>query len=295
MTHPYATEAYARALPHVGCAVQVPEWDAWVIMRPLPDGLSDAAGPYPLAIVPRDADIPAGLARLRGLGLVSLALVMDEAHRPDTRLLAQHFAVVRPFKTHLLRRPAEPFAYGAYHGYKVRRARRRVQARRFELRDHLADWAALYAVLARRKALAGVHDFPMAHFEALGSLPGVEAVGAWMEGVLVSAHIWVRAGDQVHSHLGATSEAGYAAGAAYAVYDESIRHFADAAVINLGGSAGAAGDATDGLARFKRGFANAEAPAWICGAVLDPLRYAALCRDRGVDPAATAFFPAYRA
>lgn len=295
MTHPYATEAYARSLPHVGEPVQVPEWDAWVIARTLPGGGRDGVGPYPLAILPRSADIGAGLARLRRLGLVSLTLVLDTVHRPDTAELARHFEVVRPFKTHFLRRPAQPFAYDAYHAYKVRRARRRVETRSFALADHLAEWAALYGVLARRKGLAGVHDFPPAHAQELGGLPGVEAVGAWMDGELVSAHLWVRAGDQVHSHLGATSEAGYRAGAAYAVYDESIRRFADAAAINLGGSAGTGDDAADGLTRFKRGFANDTAAAWLCGAVLDPRRYAALCSERGVDPATAAFFPAYRA
>ena len=49
-------------------------------------------------------------------------------------------------------------------------------------------------------------------------------------------------------------------------------------------------DPDDGLAQFKRGFANAETVAYLCGAVLDHGRYAELVAGQPE----TAYFPAYR-
>jgi hypothetical protein len=139
-----------------------------------------------------------------------------------------------------------------------------------------------------------MHDLPPAHHAMLAALDGVTAIGGWLGEELAASHIWVHDRGRVHSHLAASSENGYACGAAYAVYDASIRHFKDAEVINLGGAAGYTDDPDDGLARFKQGFANATARSYICGKILDAERYRELTACRAA-PAQTAFFPAYRA
>jgi hypothetical protein len=305
MIHPYATEAYARSLSHWGEAVHVPEWGCHVIALDTPGardtpgaldtiGSKDAAGTYPLAIMSPDADLAGGLESLRRLGMVSVTLVLDEYHRPPLEVLRKHFHVVNPFKTHHIHRNSLPFAYGKHHRYELRRALRQVSVRQFELGSHLPEWASLYADLTRRHELGGVHDFPPSHCEALVRLPGTTSIGAWMDGKLVSAHLWVSDGTFVHSHLAASNGDGYAAGAAYAVYDASISHFAEAELLNFGGGAGSSDDAHDGLSRFKKGFANEAVPAYICGAILNEARYHELVRRRGV-PTDTLFFPAYRA
>jgi hypothetical protein len=293
MIHPYATEAYARSLSHWGEALHVPEWDCHVITHETAGG-ADAAGMYPLAVIPADADLAGGLERLRRLGMISLTLVLDDFHRPPLDELRRHFQLVNRFKTHQVRRTGAPFAYGKHHRYEVRRALKKVAVRPFDLAGHAAEWSTLYAALTQRRALAGVHDFPASHYDALYRLDGTTSIGAWLDDELVCAHIWVSDGKYVHSHLGASSSAGYAAGAAYAVYDASIRHFAGAELLNLGGGAGLRDDPGDGLASFKRGFANESAAAYICGAVLDPVQYDRLVRQTGVPPD-TLFFPAYRA
>ena len=101
--------------------------------------------------------------------------------------------------------------------------------------------------------------------------------------------LWFEHAGVVYNHLTASNAAGYANGANFALYAAAIDHFAGAAVMNLGGGAGFEDDPDDGLAAFKRGFANAETRALLCGAVLDAERYAALRAGRQ-----TAFFPAYR-
>jgi hypothetical protein len=311
MIHPYATEAYARSLSHWGEAVHVPEWGCHVIALDTPGapdtrgaldtggaldtrGGKDAAGTYPLAVMAPDSDLAGGLERLRRLGLVSVTLVLDEFHRPPLEVLREHFDVVNPFKTHHIRRNSASFAYGKHHRYEVRRASKQVSVRQFELGNYLPEWSSLYADLIRRHELGGVHEFASSHFDALSRLQGTTSIGAWLDGRLVSAHIWVSDGQYVHSHLAASNGEGYAAGAAYAVYDASVRHFAGAELLNFGGGAGPSDDPRDGLSRFKKGFANESAPAYICGAILDEGQYHELVRRRGVPPD-TLFFPAYRA
>jgi hypothetical protein len=299
--HPYATAAYAHSLSHWGEAQSVPEWGCGVILRAIP-GMDaagedtagmDAAGTYPIAAIAADADLPGGLERLRRLGLISITLVLDDFQRPPLALLQKYFNVVRPFKTHYIRRNAAKFTYARHHRYEVARASRKVTVRPFDLESHLPEWTALYASLIRRHGLRGVHLFPAAHFEALHRMKSTTSMGAWLDDELVSAHIWVSDGTHVHSHLAASNDAGYKAGAAYAVYDASIRHFAGAELLNFGGGAGTGEALNDGLAEFKRGFANESASAYVCGAILDEGRYDELCRRRAT-PADAEFFPTYR-
>ena len=291
MTHPYATQAYAASLAHMGDARAVPAWDSWVIERPLAGGGMDVCGPYPLAVIARDADLAAGLETLRHSGAVSVTLALDDFHRPELEQLRTHFDVVRPFKTHyVVDRSAGEVSPSRHHRYEISRALRAVSVREIPLADSLPQWETLYRTLVSRHELAGVHDFPAAHFVALAALPAVRCVAAFQGEAMVAAHLWVDHGDCVHSHLAASSELGYALRAAYAVNDFSIRLFAAARIINLGGGAGASDDATDGLARFKAGFTNATAQGHICGKILDRDAYARLSQGS----ADSGYFPLYR-
>jgi hypothetical protein len=119
-------------------------------------------------------------------------------------------------------------------------------------------------------------------------------VGAWAEEKLVAGHIWVDHDGIVFSHLAASSPEGYAVSASYAVYDASLRRFANARTINLGGAAGLLDDPGGGLSRFKRGFASSTSQSWLCGKVLRPRLYVALSQQAG-KTGAPDFFPAYRA
>jgi hypothetical protein len=286
--------AYAHSLSHWGKPLPVPEWGGGILARPIPGGGMDGFGTYPIAILAPDADLKGGLERLRDLGLVAATLVLDDFHRPSLENLNIAFSQTTPFKSHAIRRLDAPFAYSKHHRYEVRRALASVSVGPLNLAYHIKDWMGLYGILSQRHGLGGVHNFPASHFEALAPLEGVTTIGAWLDDVLVSAHIWVSDGTDVHSHLAATSPAGYQVGASYAVYDASVSHFHGARLLNLGGSAGSGDDPLDGLARFKRGFANDTASAYICGAILDPDQYQHLTEACGV-AADSYYFPAYRA
>jgi hypothetical protein len=288
--HPFASAHYAQALAGREAAISVPEWGSHLIRRPIDGGLSDAMGVYPLQVFAKGADIAAGLEQLSGQGLVSAVLVPDPLLSPAGEM-ARHFEVCRPFKTHYLIDPAAgAFAPSRHHAQELRRAERRNRIERVALADHLDAWRGLYAGLVARRAVSGAADFTPAYFDALAADPAMQAFAAFVEGEIVGMAIWFTAEGVVYYHLSAVSPVGYASGAAYGLFGAAVEHFAGQGVFHLGGGAGA-GDGSDGLAAFKRGFANAEVMAQVCGAVLDKDAYAQLSRGHSE----TAFFPAYRA
>jgi hypothetical protein len=292
VTHPYATRAYAETLAHVGQPLEVTAWDTHVLVRAWRDDMRDAAGTYPLACLSENSDVDAGLSALRNAGLVSIVLVLDGLRGPTIERLATAFSYVRPWKTHYVIDPAvAPYKPSAHHAYEIRRAlRREVTTRVVPLRQVLGEWCSLYGQLSERHQITGAANFSRAAFERLAACEGFVAVAGFGDGKLASCHIYAVEAGYAVSHLAATDAWGYANGAAYLVEDAALREL-QGCVVNLGGTAGFSSSESDGLARFKAGFANRTQQAFIAGAVLDDDAYARL-----TDGATRAdFFPAYRA
>jgi hypothetical protein len=289
--HPYATLAYAKTLAHAGRPLLVPAWQTYVIGRDLQQHTADAMGPYPLTCLPETCDIEDGLAHLRDAGLVSVTLVVDGLVGPSIDRLREVFEVARPFKTHYLVDQSK-YQPSKHHRYEIRRAAAHgVTVRAIDLSEILDSWVELYGTLTSRRGLTGVQAFSRESFQSLADCQGFRVFGAFVGDDLVACHLWAMHGEIVWSHLGASSALGYSSGAAYALYDHSIRSF-EGKQINLGGAAGNA-DSADGLSRFKAGFANSTRTAYLLGAVLDPGRYDTLCKERPGAVGST-FFPAYR-
>lgn len=289
--HPYASPLYATALAGLGRAVDIPEWGSFVLARRLPDGGGeDAMGGYPLAALSPDADLGGGLERMRRDGLVSFVMVPDPLSGPAPGRLTQAFDLCRPFKTHHLVDPrVGGFDPSKHHRDRIRRGLRRCRVERVALGERLEAWTGLYAGLVERRAIGGAAAFGRGYFEALAQLEPLCAFAAFVEDRLCAMTLWFAHAGVAYNHLTASNAEGYANGANFALYDAAIRHF-EGRVINLGGGAGHADDPDDGLAAFKRGFANSSIQAWLCGAVLDPARYRTLAAGRE----GGGFFPAYR-
>ena len=294
--HPYATLEFAQSLAHVGTPFAMPQWGTHVIARQIPGAGIDAVGCYPLAVLGEDAYLLEGLRLLKDAGFVSVTLVLDDWHRPPIKVLEAVFDVCRPFKSHnFIHRGHSSSFEGRYaphrnHRSKIAKALRAVSCRQIDLSEHMDAWCAMYGALVKRHGMSRVHAFPRESFERQAAVPGMEAIGGFVEGELVCVNSWAVFEGRAHSHLVASNAKGYETQAAYAVTDFAIRHFADCDVVNLGGGAGN-DDSGSGLAQFKAGFANAKASGWICGAILDRPAYNAMTRA-GVD---ANFFPAYRA
>jgi len=294
MIHPYATPTYAAALSYWGAPLFVPDWNCSVIVRDIMPGFKDASGVYPLAILPKEADLNGGLHFLQQKGLVSVVLVLDEDHRPPLEQLKRHFSATRIFKTHYLYRPSMgPLSFDSATRYKLRQTLKSIRIEAFNLRLYLNEWFALYDGLVKKRGLSDVHAFPLSYFKALANLDGVTALGAWKEDSLVSCHLWIGHDRYQHSHLAATNAEGYKNRAAFALNEMALHYFSDSDVLNFGGGSGYANDETNSLACFKRDFSNDTSMSYICGAILDQERYSELIKENGQGD--TNFFPAYRA
>jgi hypothetical protein len=286
----YARVEYAQAFS--GRVLNVPEWGTAVLLRPIPGTeLEDALGCYPLTVFEQGADLTGGLERLRDSGLVSVALVPDPLTRLDPLALSRVFTVCRRFKVHyLVDHSLGSPAISPTHRRWMRKASRACELAAVSLRDALGSWIRLYDATIERHAISGLQKFSTSYFGALAEMPEVEALAARVEGETVAMALWVRSPGVVYYHLGASNRLGYKTHAMYGIFALALERFAGAPILHLGGSAGIAPDQNDGLAQFKRGFANRAVEAWFCGACLDPERYAALSKGREH----TQFFPAYR-
>jgi Acetyltransferase (GNAT) domain len=285
----YESIEYARAFGF-GC-LEVEEWGTALVTREIPGtNWRDAVGCYPLAAIDRNADLVGGLNRLRAAGLVSVALVPDPMTSPALEKLTKAFSICRVFKTHYvidrsLARPPFPQTHRRW----MRKAARMCIFARVELREKLADWMRLYDLIVARHGIEAIQRFSPAYFAALAQMSEVEAFSATVEGRIVAMALWVRSGEVVYYHLGASDEEGYRTQAMYGIFAAADEYLRDYPLIHLGGAAGTSGS-QGGLASFKRGFANREVPAYFCGARLDTDRYSFLTRNL----TATSFFPAYR-
>lgn len=302
--HPYADPAYAAQLTHLGTPVPLPRAGGCLLRRDdVPGGGWDATGPYPLLRCERWDRLADDLDELVGSdGATSVFAVADPLGGwREGDLRAAFCDLARPWKLHQvvdLTVPADRRTRSD-HRRKARRAARSVDVAEEPARDVVGAWARLYAGLRERHGFAGSGaDFPPERWTAHLAVPGVRAFvarpvgGGEPVGVLLFA-----CGDGVaHYHLGASSPEGYAVGASFALFRAALDTLAaeGVEVADLGGGAGVADDPSDGLVRFKRGWATHELPAWLCGRVGDADRYRAACRAAGREPAASGFFPAYR-
>ena len=259
MSGPYGRRSYVDSLATADDTV-VALWGGHALLRPMPDGSGlDAATAYPLGGFDAVVDLEEGLAALRSAGAVSLAVVADPLNAPDLH---------RRLKTHyILDRSVGAYAPSKHHRYEIRRAQRQVTVDRVALPSTMEQWRRLYDHLADRHAIGPARLTPR-HFDALAADP---------QALVLAARL-----------------AGDAAGASYALYAAAIEELATCRLLDLGGMPGLTDDPSHGLARFKRGFCNAERATWLSGFVLDRARYEDAVTTAGADGPG-GFFPAYRA
>jgi hypothetical protein len=157
------------------------------------------------------------------------------------------------------------------------------------------DWLRLYGTLASRHGITGAANFSSHSLTAQLGLPGLTALRASKDGVTVGMTLWLANERHVYYHLGAYSEEGYDRRASFGMFWTAISHFGRLGLdgINLGAGAGTTGDSSDGLSRFKAGWASRTLPAWLAGRIGDAAAYGSLCDAYG-EPRQGNFFPAYR-
>lgn len=268
-----------------------------MLLRSIPrTDLHDAVGCYPLFACRNPEALNQDLAELKRVGAVSLTLVTDPLGDFPADLMTNLFgAVARPYKAHhLVDLTGDPAELGTPH--HRRDARRAARQATFTVCDkpvdHLTEWTRLYGHLVERHGVTGQARFSREAFAIQLALPGVMLVRADSpDGDLLGMQLWFTEKDKAWHHLSGHTPAGYRQGVSYGLMAFSFAELSarGMTVANLGAGAGLQADETDGLSRFKQGWATHAADAWLCGAVLDPALYDLLAGAHETD-----FFPAYR-
>ncbi len=291
MANGYATGEYAGSFAAIGRPRHLPACGGWIVERAIPGtARRDAIGCYPVFCCGNWRALPDDLAALDDL--VSLTLVTDPFAALDADLLRRGFDRVAPFKHHYVAAPGDVAkTLPRKHVRNIERARARVDVRRCEVPlDQFDAWCAMYEAACARLGVTELRRFSRDAFRRQLAVPGLLAFGAWLDGDLVGLHLWYVDGDKAYAHLSAIDERGQAAMASYVLLDRAVEHFLTrVALIDFGAGAGYRADATDGLSRFKSGWAPTTRPVFLCCKVLDADAYEALAAGRTGD-----FFPAYR-
>jgi hypothetical protein len=294
----YLHPAYARSLAEFGDPRSLPRSGGWFLDRAIPaSAFRDAMACYPLLVCRDWAGLDADLDDLVGR-FVSFSAVADPfgCYRPDD--LVRCFPdLMAPFKEHFIVnlsvRPLD--AVSNHHRRYARRALRQLVVERCEPPERQAAvWQSLYANLVRRRGITGIRAFSPTSLEAQLRVPGAVLFQARTGSQVVGMTLWHVSGDTGYYHLGACSEAGYELRALFGLLWYAIECFADSGLrwLGLGGGAGVAASADDGLRRFKRGWSTETRQVYVCGRIFDPAAYHALAVQTG--GLSTRYFPAYR-
>ena len=157
--------------------------------------------------------------------------------------------------------------------------------------DFVEDWSELYTHLVQERGIKGIRAFSKTSFQVQLGLPGLVAFRAVHELKSVGMVLWYTQGDIAYYHLGASSPLGYDLRASFCLFSVSIQYFSALGLgwLNLGSGAGRRSDDSDGLTRFKNGWASGTRTAYFCGRVLDREKYRKMAGESQTD-----YFPVYR-
>ena len=293
----YMHAGYAQALAEFGTPRELPQSRGWILECPIPGFHDhDARGCYPLFACQDWSQLHIDLENL-GTRLVSLALVTDPFGEYNPAYLHQCFRdVVFPYKEHHvidLERPMRSFV-SRHHARNVRKALQAIDVERCRDPAQFADkWGELYANLMRRHNITGMSAFSRNSLVRQLQVPGIVGFRAVHRGATVGMVLWYVQGQVGYYHLAAYSDLGYELRASFALFAHAIEYFAPRLRwLNLGAGAGVRGGGTDGLTRFKSGWATGTRTAYFCGRIFDHARYAGIAKATGVS--GTDYFPIYR-
>jgi hypothetical protein len=294
----YGHPSYAASLSDFGTPRFLPRSEGWILERSI-DGFPhhDAMGCYPLFVCQDWSHLNSDLEQITD-GLVCLSLVADPFGEYDPDYLRRCFPdVMLPFKEHFvidLSLPLDTFVH-SHHRRNARKALREIKVEKCtNPGDLLDDWTNLYSALIKRHHISGIAAFSRESFARQFSVPGVVVFRAVADDTTVGMLLWYIHGNRAYYHLGAYSARGYELRASFALFDYSIKYFAEREFewLNLGSGAGVASGGEQGLSRFKQGWSTGVRTAYFCGRILDQEKYDTILKARRLPP--TKYFPAYR-
>ena len=297
MTTGYLHANYANSFESFGTPHYLPEAQGWLLKRPIPHSTRwDAMGCYPIFTCKNWRQLGAELETLKG-ELVSVMLVTDPLGNFEPGDLHATFPDLwRPYKDHFIVDLQPPLgrSINAHHRRNVRQALSQVVVECCPPTTVFDEWVTLYDHLIQRHQITGLAAFSRASFAAQWQVPGLTVLRATAQGETVGMTLWYRDEERVYYHLAAYSPRGYELKASYAIFQVAMEHFAHAGArwMALGAGAGTDNDGSDGLTRFKRGWATETRPVYLGGRIFNQQAYASLVGPNAA--AVSSYFPAYR-
>jgi hypothetical protein len=323
----YFTDAYGRvdALDQGGdwasIATRSGTWQMPIVLAALGDGLREATSPYGYSGIHVGDDLTAAdaadawsssTAILRDLGVVSLFLRFSPFEPRSVRLATtlDGVTVRRSGTTYLVRTDDPADMWDRMEGRSrtaIRKARQHgltgmVRPVAREDLDPGSDFRTLYEGTMLRVGAADRYIFDDGYYrglmDALGA--GLQVVEVREDGAVVASALMMRHGTRAHYHLSGSDPEASRRGANTMLVWTMVEWCAgsDVETCHLGGGVSEG----DGLAVFKRSFGGQEAAFHVGQAIIDPVTYARLTRERATQLATTAaaleqadYFPAFRA
>lgn len=294
--HPNYAESLAAA--EFGKPMELNKSGGWILKRPiLGSGMFDGMGCYPIFSCKDWSKLVIDLGDIEN-EIICLSIVTDPFGNYNLNDLKECFKdKLLPFKDHFavdLRKSPETFV-SSHHQRNSRKALQLVDIEKHENPAAIVDdWFKLYQNLIERHSIRGITKFSKQSFEKQLSVPGMVCFRALHKGVTVGITLWYICQNIGYYHLGAYSDLGYELRASFAIFWSAISYFAENGLnwMSLGAGAGANGNTSDGLSRFKRGWANHSRPVYLCGRIFDHDAYSKLATAKGV--LLDSYFPVYR-
>jgi predicted N-acyltransferase len=207
--------------------------------------------------------------------------------------------LVTPYKQHFLvdlKKVQDRRSIRKQHHRKARKALKTIAIEQVSDPSHaLDDWVRLYSHLVRKHSIFGLTAFSRSSFALQLRVPGLVLFMAREDEEAVAATLWFVDGGRAYYHLGASSERGYRACASFALFEVALDQFAAKGleVVLLGAGAGVYDRGSDGLTRFKAGWATGTRQSYLCGRILSPPVYKQL--NSACAGPTSSYFPPYRA
>ena len=295
----YLHPQYAESLVEFGTPRKLPRCGALILERQIPGSTyHDAMGCYPLFTCHDWSKLYADLDDLRGK-IICLSLVTDPFGNYDERYLRYCFPdKLIPYKNHFvidLNYSLQTFV-SKHHLRNARKALKYLFVERCEEPIAFIDeWVRLYKKLIKRHNIGGIAAFSEPSFEKQLRVPGIVAFRAVYNDETVGMLLWYIQDERVgYYHLGAFSNRGYEMRASFALFWTAIEYFAAVGIrwLCLGGGAALSNNGTDGLSRFKQGWATGIRTAYFCGRIFNNDRYVTITKAKSFDN--TDYFPDYR-
>ncbi|HWQ31820.1 MAG TPA: GNAT family N-acetyltransferase [Blastocatellia bacterium] len=293
----YLHAAYASAFVEHGEPLLLPASQGWLIRRAIAGTAeADAMGCYPFLACRNWRGLDEDLQALDD-DLVSVTVVTDPLGEFEPDDLRRAFPdLVRFYKKHFIADLSQPLRsfVSSHHQRNARQALSHLSVERCPSDSALDEWVQLYQHLIVRHSISGLAAFSRDSFARQLQVPGLVIWRAVEAGRTVGMTLWYQNAERADYHLAAYTPRGYELKASAALFWRAFEEFAAAGVrrVVLGAGAGISNDGSDGLTRFKRGWANETRPVYLCGRIGRRRAYEQLTGRATADE--SSFFPAYR-